>query len=359
MEDDDGPDELHCTECGEPLQPSDNFCPACGASTKEMGNSSVSTERREKPNQPTNGGYVEPEEASPSEQTQRKFPETDEGNYSQHGQGVGEQNRRKPPGNPGSLIGRESKLKTVAIATALGIVGIIGLIVGGILAVPLVFTGISEAAFLFAATAVGQILGFGVLGLLYLRRRGFTWEYIKQYLGIRVPSIRELGVVAAGYLAIIGTLIVVSIIASLLLPEPAENQGAAAAADNPELAPFVILMMLLVVGPFEELLFRGVIQNRLRENFSLIPGLVIASALFAVIHVVALAGDPVAMLTTVTILFFPSLVFGYVYEYTGNLVVPALLHGLHNSIIIALIFFAPDLADEEGAFLAEAILLIV
>ncbi|PSQ47059.1 CPBP family intramembrane metalloprotease domain-containing protein, partial [Halobacteriales archaeon SW_7_65_23] len=113
-------------------------------------------------------------------------------------------------------------------------------------------------------------------------------------------------------------------------------------------------MMFLVVGPMEELLFRGIVQNRLRERFPAIPAIAIASAIFAAVHVVALAGSPTGMLVTVFILFFPATVFGTVYEFTGNLVAPALLHALHNSVIVGLIFLAPEEAQTMIALLALA-----
>ena len=210
--------------------------------------------------------------------------------------------------------------------------------------------GVSQNAFIILGTSIGQILGFGGVALGYLRQRGYEWGDIQSYLGIRIPSLRELGVVIAGYVGIVVALIAISIAATLFLPDPAENQGAQQAIENPEIIPGMIVMMLLVVGPFEELLYRGVVQNRLRENFDVLPAIAIASAIFASVHVVALAGDLVGMLVTVTILFFPATIFGYVYEYTGNLVVPALLHGIHNSILLTLILLGPEL-EEGSAFL--------
>ena len=102
------------------------------------------------------------------------------------------------------------------------------------------------------------------------------------------------------------------------------------------------------VGPCEEILYRGVVQGRLRESLPAAPAIVIASAVFAVIHVMALTGGISGRLTTVAVLFFPSLVFGAVYEYTGNIVVPALLHSLHNAVIFTLLYASIAYADELG-----------
>ncbi|PSP41045.1 CPBP family intramembrane metalloprotease domain-containing protein [Halobacteriales archaeon QH_2_66_30] len=244
----------------------------------------------------------------------------------------------------------ESAWRAVGKATGLGIAGIVLLVIVSVVIVlvssPL---GVSAGVLLIVGTAIGQYVGFGGVALGYLSNRGFTWEQMRSYLGIRVPTLRELAVVVAGYVAIVMLLIVVAGIASVFLPEPAENQAVDTTTENPGIVPFMILMMFLVVGPMEELLFRGIVQNRLRERFPAIPAIAIASAIFAAVHVVALAGSPTGMLVTVFILFFPATVFGTVYEFTGNLVAPALLHALHNSVIVGLILLAPE---EAGSILA-------
>ena len=244
----------------------------------------------------------------------------------------------------------ESAWRAVGKATGLGIAGIILLVIVSVVVV-LVSSpiGLSAGVLLIVGTAIGQYVGFGGVALGYLSNRGFTWEQMRSYLGVRVPTLRELAVVVAGYVAIVMLLIVVAGIASVFLPEPAENQAVDTTTENPGIVPFMILMMFLVVGPMEELLFRGIVQNRLRERFPAIPAIAIASAIFAAVHVVALAGSPTGMLVTVFILFFPATVFGTVYEFTGNLVAPALLHALHNSVIVGLIFLAPE---EAGSILA-------
>jgi len=56
------------------------------------------------------------------------------------------------------------------------------------------------------------------------------------------------------------------------------------------------------------------------------------------------------MLATISILFVPALFFGAVYEYTGNLVVVAVMHGLYNSLILTMIYIAITYGPEmEGA----------
>lgn len=358
MEEPDGPGENRCESCGEALKPSDRFCPSCGTQTdhsesqQQAASDSDEFERSEDElgadsradTELQNGGWERGDSVDPVAARSGYGEPVDDGS----------------PGSPGAMRGQESPLRTAGVGLGLGILGPVFLIIGSILAgIVLSSLGVSENAFIILGTSIGQILGFGGVALGYLRRRGYEWDDIRAYLGVRVPSLRELAVVIAGYVGIVVSLIVISIIATLFLPEPAQNEGAQTAIENPSIIPAMIVMMFLVVGPFEELLFRGVVQNRLRENFDVFPAIAIASAIFASVHVIALAGSLTGMLVTVTILFFPAMIFGYVYEYTGNLVVPALLHGTHNSILLSLIWLGPRLEEETAFVVRDGVLTLI
>lgn len=336
-------DDTYCSNCGERITRQAEYCHYCGERLGEPGSDHAGVVGGDTVGDRTDGG-----ESALGEPSRQRRGETG-----------------RPPGGTGGaaggvdddLVPSESPLRTVGVAAGLGVLGIVLLALVSIVVV-LVSSpiGLSTGVLLVVGTAVGQYVGFGGLALSYLRRRGFTWEQVRSYVGVRTPSLREVGVVVAGYLAIIVLLVVVAGIASVFLPEPAENEATGVAADNPGIVPGMILMMFLVVGPMEELLFRGVVQNRIRERLDPVPAIVTASAIFATVHVVALAGDPSGMLVTVFILFFPATVFGAVYEYTGNLVVPALLHAIHNSVIVSLIFLSPDMGD-GGAIMSVLVTL--
>ena len=248
----------------------------------------------------------------------------------------------------------DSTARAVGTAVALGVGGIllfgavtvlVGL-VGGRL-------GLATAVLFVASVIIGQYLGFVGLGLYYFRARGLSWRGIRSYLGVRPPTLRDLAAVVAGYVAIIVGILALLILAVRFLPAPAENQGAEFAANNPEIIPPLVVVMFLVVGPAEEFLFRGVVQNRLRERLSAIPAVAIAGSVFAVLHVVALAGSPSAVAVTVTALLVPGLVLGAVYEYTGNLVVPWMIHSIHNSMLLTAILLG---GSGEGAALVWTLL---
>jgi membrane protease YdiL (CAAX protease family) len=200
---------------------------------------------------------------------------------------------------------------------------------------------------LLLLVVTGQYVAFGGLAIGYLRYRSFSWSAIREYLGVRVPSLRELLIVLGGWVLIFASLIVVSLLVQATGAQPAENQIGDVARQLPGIIPILIVAMFLVVGPSEEILYRGVVQGRLREALSPAPAIILASAIFALVHWFALTGGSSGRLLTVAILFFPSLVFGAVYEYTGNLVVPALLHGLHNAALLALLWAAIALEPQS------------
>ena len=57
-----------------------------------------------------------------------------------------------------------------------------------------------------------------------------------------------------------------------------------------------------------------------------------------VAHAPGLAGPTSGVALTVTLLFFPALVFAVVYERTDNVVVPAVAHGLYNATLFGLAY---------------------
>lgn len=242
----------------------------------------------------------------------------------------------------------DSPLRAIGVALALGIGGLValaliflvGLVLGAVMGLDPVWT-------LALAATVGQLLGFGGIAFLYLRYRGYRPEAMPSYLGLDSLSVRDLGVVLAGNVVILTSLVALLWLLEFFSLGPGST---VAQAEDPteELGVVIYLgiigFMICVVAPTEEILFRGVIQNRLREQFASIPAIVATSALFVLAHIqiVAFSQSLLAAVTGFTVLFIPALVFGYVYERTGNLLLPTLIHGIHNTIVVTVVFFGPD-----------------
>ena len=242
-----------------------------------------------------------------------------------------------------------------ALAAGYGL-GIAGAVLALLLTLPAVLAlsvvGVtSTAALLLASFVFGQYLPFMGFPLVYFRRvRGMDWARIRRYLGVRVPTLRELGLVVAGFFAVLllasGVIVLVTQVLGL---DPASNAAGETAQQLPRLIPLFVVASFVVIGPCEETLFRGTVQNRLRETFSAPVAITLAALLFAAVHVTALTGGLEARAVTIGILLIPSFVFGAVYEYTRNIVVPALIHGVWNAFIFTTIYVSVELAPESGS----------
>jgi len=104
-------------------------------------------------------------------------------------------------------------------------------------------------------------------------------------------------------------------------------------------------------------LYRGVVQRRLRESFGPMAAIVLASLIFAAIHIPAHGFGNAGLASTaasLTALFGGSLVFGGIYEWTENLTVVALIHGFYNGILLTLLYIVTVYGPEMEELAAEA-----
>lgn len=87
-----------------------------------------------------------------------------------------------------------------------------------------------------------------------------------------------------------------------------------------------VILVAALAGLGEELLFRGVIQARLVEFGGPVAGLVLASLIFGLAHYVTSAYFVAASLM--------GLYLGALYQFSGNLLVPSLVHALYDWIAL-------------------------
>lgn len=235
-----------------------------------------------------------------------------------------------------SGVADTSKLRAVGVGVG---VGVTGLIAGGLLTIVgfvllRIFVEVGDFGLLVLSLLLTQGVGMIGAALAYVTWRGVGLGYIRA----RLPSLTDVvWVVVAYVVAIIGVWII-GFLLTLADAPTAENSVAETASRNPEVLLLLIPGSFLLIGPGEELLFRGVVQGRIREAFGPVPGVLIASVIFAAVHVVALVGNPRAILISVGVLMIPSLILGAAYEYTGNIVVPILIHGAYNATLFALFY---------------------
>lgn len=95
----------------------------------------------------------------------------------------------------------------------------------------------------------------------------------------------------------------------------------------------MIALFLVVVGPIEELAFRGFVQKGFENSLGKTKGLLVASILFGLLHGL---NTPYAIVPT----FVGGLFLGYVWQRTdGNTIASALMHGVSNSVSIVIAYF--------------------
>jgi hypothetical protein len=230
-------------------------------------------------------------------------------------------------GVPESTVGRG---RARALAVALGLV-VLGFVVANLLgAVPLVaelvLTGELLANPAYAvASVVATMLGYAAVALLYARNR--------LAIPVRRPTRRELAVAVGAVVAMLALNVGTQVVLAALGFEAAPSGVLDLTGGVPEVLLVFAVVALLVNGPAEELLFRGAVQGRLRRAFGPAAAVLLASIPFAAIHIFAVVGTLGAGLVSVGIIFLIALVLGAIYEYTGNVVVPALAHGVYNAVL--------------------------
>lgn len=95
----------------------------------------------------------------------------------------------------------------------------------------------------------------------------------------------------------------------------------------------MLFLSLVLVGPCEELAFRGFVQKGFENSFGKTKGLLIAAVLFGLVH-------GLNTLYSIVPAFAAGMVLGYVWQHTGgNTTASALMHGINNSIAITIAYF--------------------
>ncbi|GAB6877970.1 hypothetical protein SAMN05421809_3865 [Natronorubrum daqingense] len=237
------------------------------------------------------------------------------------------------------MSGDTSRVRSVlvGIGLAVGAIGV-GQLVVLVAALGLLGIGISvydrPAIQLGVSTVMVQGVAFGGIALLYLKfsQRGIS------FIRVRIPTRRDIAWTIGGFLALLAALWAITTIIEWFGIESAQNQIITLAEQEPSVFLLLIVFSFLLVGPGEELLYRGVIQGRLRETFSAPRAVVLASALFAAIHGPSLQGD--GKWVYIVTVFVLALILGGVYEYTDNIVVPALIHGAYNATIFGVAYIS-------------------
>jgi len=167
--------------------------------------------------------------------------------------------------------------------------------------------------------------GFLLVGLVYA-----LWRLD---VVVRIPTRRETGWILGTIVAALAAANGLYALAGELGLDPVRSVVESGGGLDPVLYLVIGGLSIVLVGPAEELLFRGAIQGRLRQSFGPAVSILVASALFASFHVFNFAGSPQAIVFATAIIGVVGAIMGIAYERTGNLAVSILAHGFYNAIL--------------------------
>ena len=246
-------------------------------------------------------------------------------------------------------------------ALLIGILFVISILIGD---VDLVLDLVSNPFFIVASSTV-EIL-------LLLIPAWYVRKYLRQpdlkkslnLLGLTTEGLDEQGifkeiVVGLGF-AVVGIFLVAitSLIVELILSyffgisivsTDAPSSDVDVIISGADLISIILLalVMIFIVGPSEEVLFRGFMQKGLVRNLGEQWGIVITAFIFAIIHLltlfVYLLGDPLTFIILFVFTFTPyfaiSLMLGLLFRWRNeNLIAVIVTHGFYNAITVILAF---------------------
>jgi len=195
------------------------------------------------------------------------------------------------------------------------------------------FTGGSETSTALIIQTTIQFVAIGIVVCWYTKVVD-----VDRLIPAVVPSPRSAGLIFGGTVVLLGGQYVVNEILQWAGFSPGANQAVLAGVGNPIYFLVMIPVSLLFVGPAEELLFRGAVQGRLRQSWGRWPAIIVATILFGLIHIPAVTGGFGAQLSYALVAGILGVLLGYLYDYTRNIVVPAVVHGSYNATLFALLY---------------------
>jgi len=177
-------------------------------------------------------------------------------------------------------------------------------------------------------STVFQFVGFGLAVAGFVIITGY-----RDLIDAERPGRRGLAAVGVGTVALLAFQVGATELLAWVGLSAGQNAALLPGREDPRYFLGMAVVSVLVVGPAEELLFRGVVQGLLRRVMTAWPAIGLTSAVFGVVHVAAVVGTTEQALVYAAIAAMLGVVLGYAYERTGTLVVPALTHGLYNGTL--------------------------
>ncbi len=199
------------------------------------------------------------------------------------------------------------------------------------------------------AYLIANFLGFVVAGWAYLRYTGRGTGFVD----LGMPDRRDAVWIVGGIVLVIVYYFVIGIVATVLDLPAADSDVVLLLGEDTTMILIMMVVVVLFNAPAEEFLFRNIVQKRLYDSFANVTAVVVASLIFVLPHLPSYtlgAEGNISILVSMVVLFGGSLVMGYSYLRTENLLVPIGIHAGMNlfQLVIYLLSVMYDI-DEAGA----------
>lgn len=212
----------------------------------------------------------------------------------------------------------------LGLAVAGGVAGLPGAV--AVRAVGTALGVVDSAA--FAVAGVGVQVGFAAVALGYLS----VVDDRSRYLKLRRPTPEDVGwVLVLPVLLGVAGLGLNAALSSVGVAVPAASHGArgtaAVLASRPRLWAVAVPALYLFAAPAEELLYRGIVQGRLRPHLGTVGVVLVSGVAFGLLHaVIGLASSSDHLVHWIASTGIGGVVWAAVYERTENLAVTAVSH---------------------------------
>lgn len=155
-----------------------------------------------------------------------------------------------------------------------------------------------------------------------------TWSSYEQLASL-TPRNVMIGVFSA--LALYGLFWLGNIIVTELIPFAESEIGAIYENTGSTALPVIGVLLFLVIGPGEEIFWRGTVQRKLEESYGNSVGLLVGAGLYALVHFWSLN------LTLVLAALVAGLVWGWIYARENDLVPVIISHSVWSVLIFLII----------------------
>ncbi len=244
-----------------------------------------------------------------------------------------------PPPDPGTIVpvppapaAPAARLPEITWNWKAAVVGLLAVVVGSLLLITVLVAPFDPELDSYGANIAAQLLlaGTMVAGAILIARRP-SRERLRvalDRLGFRRFTGSDLGTAALTWLAYFAFAIAFS--ALVVQPEQDDIAGELGLDSESIGIKVAVVLALAVIGPIaEEVFFRGVVFAGMRRSMPLWPAAVVSGLLFGSLH--APTGP-----TTVVPLAALGVALAWLYERTGSIWPPIIVHMFNNGLVVGL-----------------------